>query len=98
MTKLFISQCMRGRSDEEILAEREAIIEKAKKLCTEEVEVLNSFFDDYTGSALYFLSKSLEMLSEADIAVFGPGWEKARGCRIEHQCCEDYEIPIIEFE
>lgn len=43
MKKLFISQPMRGRSDEEILNEREMLIAKAKERFGE-VEILDSFF------------------------------------------------------
>lgn len=34
--------------------------------------------------------------AKADVAVFAPGWQNARGCRIEHQCAEDYDIPMME--
>lgn len=97
MKKLFISQPMRGRADEEILAERENLIAKAKESFADDIEILDSYFADYNGNALGFLSKSIEVLSKADIVAFGAGWENARGCRIEHQCCEDYGIKTIEL-
>lgn len=28
--------------------------------------------------------------------LFASDWEQARGCRIEHQCAEEYEIEVIE--
>ena len=96
MKKLFISQPMRGRSDEEILKERENLIEKAKQKFNDEVEILDSFFSDYNGNALGFLGKSIEVLSHADVAVFGSGWDNARGCVIEHKCSEEYGIEIID--
>ena len=46
MKKLFISQPMRDKTDEEILAERERAIESAKKHLGEDVEVIDSFFKD----------------------------------------------------
>lgn len=97
MKKVFISQPMRGKSDKEILSERKALIEKVSTLDSD-IEVLDSFFDDYNGNALGFLGKSIELLSKADVACFGKGWESARGCVIEHQCCEAYGIKIIELE
>ena len=96
MKKLFISQPMRGRSDEEILKQRENLIEKAKQKFNDEVEILDSFFSDYNGNALGFLGKSIEVLSHADVAFFGSGWDNARGCVIEHKCCEEYGIEIID--
>ncbi len=95
MKKLFISQPMRGRTDVEILKERELLIEAAKREHGD-VEPLDSFFkfDPGNGAPLAFLGESLKRLAEADIAVFAPGWENARGCRIEHICCEEYGIKI----
>lgn len=40
--------------------------------------------------------ESIEFLAKADVAIFAPGWKDARGCRIEHQCAEDYGIPVME--
>lgn len=46
MKKLFISQPMRGKSDEEILAERKKAIELAQEMIGEPVEVIDSFFQE----------------------------------------------------
>ena len=37
-------------------------------------------------------------LSKADLAVFAPDWENSRGCRIERQCCNEYNICVCEIE
>ena len=98
MKKLFISQPMRGKTDEEILAERKKAIESAERNLGEPVEVIDSFFQHAPADArpLWFLGKSLELLSTADIAYFAKGWEDARGCRIENQCAIEYGIEVIE--
>lgn len=98
MKKLFISQPMRGKTDEEILAERKKAIESAERNLGEPVEVIDSFFQNTPADArpLWFLGKSLELLSTADIAYFAKGWEDARGCRIENQCASEYGIEVIE--
>lgn len=98
MKKLFISQPMRGKSDEEILAEREKAIKVAQELVGEPVEVIDSFFQSAPADArpLWFLGKSLELLSTADVAYFADGWQDARGCRIEHECAVEYGIDRIE--
>ena len=49
MVQLFISQPMRGRSDEEIAAEREYAKLAAERILKEEVEVIDSFFQDGDG-------------------------------------------------
>lgn len=98
MKKLFISQPMRGKSDAEILAERKKAIETAEKVIGEPVEVIDSFFEKAPVNAkpLWFLGKSLEFLADADVAYFAPGWEDARGCKIEHTCAVEYNINRIE--
>ena len=97
MTKVFISQPMNGKTDEEILAERNHMIDTVKEKYGNEVEILPSYFEDYDGNAIGFLGKSIEVLSHADIAVFGKGWDKARGCIIEHQVCKSYGVPTLEL-
>ena len=98
MKKLFISQPMKGKTNEEIKAEREKAIASVKGALGEDVEVIDNFFDiirSYDVRPLWFLGKSLQLLSTADIAYFAEGWEDARGCKIEHQCADEYGIPII---
>lgn len=103
--RLFISQPMRGKSDEEIESEREDLIAIAKAVYAGrgEVEVIDSFFkgglDVLAGAKapLYYLSKSLELLATADVAIFAKDWREARGCRIEHECADGYGIARIEL-
>ena len=98
MKKLFISQPMKDKTDEEILAVREKAIKSAKDYLGEEVEVIDSFFQDAPHDArpLWFLGKSLELLSTADVAYFAKDWEKYRGCKIENTCAIEYGIDVIE--
>lgn len=96
MKKLFISQPMRGKTDAEILAERDRAIKTVKeKFPDEEIEVLDSFFTDYNGKALEFIGKSIMLLAQADIVYFCQGWKDARGCKIEHQCAVEYGVEIV---
>lgn len=97
MKKLFISQPMRDKTDEEIKAEREKAIKVVENKLGEKVEVLDSFFEGapHDAKPLWFLAKSLELLAQADIAYFCKGWENYRGCRIEHICCVEYHINIV---
>ena len=97
MKKVFISQPMRGKTDQQIKDERKAIIKIANEKFGEDVEILDSYFEGFNGNALAFLAKSLEILSSADVAVFGKSWENARGCVIEHQCCVSYGIDTVEI-
>jgi hypothetical protein len=97
MKKLFISQPMRGKTNEEILAVREKAIASAERELGEKVEVIDSFFKDAPTEAkpLWYLAKALELLATADVAYFAKGWEEARGCRIENTCAIEYGIPLV---
>lgn len=98
MKKLFISQPMKDKTDAEILAVREQAIQSAKNLLDEDVEVIDSFFQDapHDAKPLWFLAKSLELLATADVVYFAKDWEKCRGCRIENTCAVEYGITVIE--
>ena len=98
MKKLFISQPMKDKTNDEISKEREKAIAAARKYLGEDVEVIDSFFKDapHDEKPLWFLGKSLELLSTADVAYFAKGWDSARGCKIEHDCAVAYNINIIE--
>ena len=85
MKKLFISQPMRGLTDEEIVITREEIRVRAEETIGESVELIDSFIEDYPGEIyksvpVWYLGKSIQLLSQADIAYFGGDRRNARGC------------------
>lgn len=97
--KIFISQPMRGKSDELIAAERKLIVERVKSMYGDDIEILDSFFNDYNTSNIKhppvaFLGKSLEVLAQADVAFFSSGWKLARGCRVEYDVARIYGIKV----
>ena len=97
--KLFISQPMKDKTNEEIKTEREKIIEAVTNKFGE-VEVIDSFFENapHDAKPLWFLGKSLELLSTADIAYFASDWNEYRGCKIEHTCALEYGIEVMHFD
>lgn len=100
MKKIFISQPMKDKADEVILAERKKAIEVAKFYFGDDFEVVDSFFQNapHDAKPLWFIGKSLELMAGADVVIFASGWQNARGCKIEHLCAEEYGIDIIELE
>lgn len=86
MIKLFISQPMNGRTDEEILAERERVAKDVQEVYEDEVEVIDSLFAD-DASPLELLGRSIQLMAGADLVYFARGWG---GCKIEHACAEEY--------
>ncbi len=105
--KAMISQPMAGKTEEEIVATRERAIAFLEK---GDYEVINTLFTDewYSDEAmkergvenipLCFLAKSLENMSLCNAAYFCKGWEKARGCLIEHEAAKAYGLGIIYEE
>ena len=102
--KAMLSQPMAGKTDEEIVATREKAIAALKD---KGYEIVNTLFTDEWYSKekmqergvvqipLCFLAKSLENMSLCHAAYFCKGWEKARGCRIEHEVAVAYGLDII---
>lgn len=93
MKKLFISQPMNGKTNEQILEERQ----KAISSFDDEVEVIDSFFKDAPRDAtpLWYLGESIKLLGDADVVYFCKDWEKYRGCTIEHECAVRYGKEIV---
>lgn len=98
--KLFISQPMGGLTKEEIMEQRNIAIIEAKNVVGDDVEVMETYFEDYNPSGgcrpLKHLAKSLELLADADVVYFAKGWEERRGCVIEHECCVQYGHAMIK--
>ena len=99
MKRIFISQPMKDKTDEQILKERERAVSAVKeKFNGEDVEVIDSFFQSapHDAKPLWFLGKSLELLSTADVAYFIGELKNYRGCKIENTCAKEYGIETIE--
>lgn len=105
--KAMLSQPMAGKSEEDIVATRERAI---KVLESKGYEIVNTLFTDEWYSQenmkkrgvvqipLCFLAKSLENMSLCHAAYFCKGWEKARGCRIEHEAAKEYGLTVLYEE
>ena len=105
--KAMLSQPMAGNTQEEIVATREKAIAALKE---KGYEIVNTLFTDewYSHKSmdergvvqipLCFLAKSLDNMSLCHAVYFCRGWEKARGCRIEHEAAVAYGLTIIYEE
>ncbi|MFR4578355.1 MAG: DUF4406 domain-containing protein [Clostridium fessum] len=107
MMKAMLSQPMAGKTDEEIIATREKAI---KALEARGYEIVNTLFIDewynrenmekrgVVQIPLCFLAKSLENMSLCHAVYFCKGWERARGCRLEHDAAVAYGLTVIYEE
>lgn len=105
--KAMLSQPMAGKTDEEIIATREKTI---KALEARGYEIVNTLFIDewynrenmekrgVVQIPLCFLAKSLENMSLCHAVYFCKGWERARGCRLEHDAAVAYGLTVIYEE
>jgi hypothetical protein len=102
-----LSQPMAGKTEDEIVSTRN----KAIKVLEEKgYQIVNTLFTDdwykkdqmeargVVQIPLCFLAKSLENMSLCHTAYFCKGWEKTRGCRIEHEAAVAYGLEIIYEE
>lgn len=96
MKKLFISQPMNGKSEEDIRKVRKIAVKQAKKVLGEDVEVLETYIDlGEDAKPLEYIGESIKILAKADIVFMCDDWHKYRGCYIEQLCATNYYIPII---
>lgn len=96
--RVFISQPMSGKNEEQILDERMKAADRVADIFhNEEVICVEGYMKDLPEDAneLYVLSKSLETMSKCDLVVFVKGYESARGCKIEHECAKQYGCNIL---
>lgn len=102
MLKVFISQPMGGKSDAEIRLVRRGAEEAVRYIfrgC--DCQMLQSYAGPAAGREsgrpqVRLLARAIDQLAEADVAYFCRGWKNARGCRIEHEICEEYGIQALE--
>lgn len=102
--KVFISQPMKNKTNDEILKDRECIktlaadfIKKSYGVKKGKIIFIDSFQKDKKGKPLYLLGESLKMLSEADIAFFPENYHVYRGCNIEYKCAKEYGIRVATY-
>lgn len=89
--KIMISQPMKGKTEEQIRAEREELV---KELESKGHEVIDTIFAEEPPKnadiGMWYLAKSIEAMSEVDGVVFMNGWENARGCVAEEYIARKY--------
>ena len=81
---------MKGKTNEQIREERAELV---KRLEEEGHEVVDTVFENAPADedvAIYMLSQSIRYIGKVDAVIFMPGWEKARGCKIEHNVAVEY--------
>lgn len=91
---------MVDKTDEQIMQEREHAINVIKERYqnVDDVEIIDSFIEHAPKDAkpLWYISKSIKFLCDADLAYFIGDWKKYRGCKAENYLAREYGIEVIE--
>lgn len=87
--------------------EHAAYIDKMKNLLKllldeDEIEVIDSRIDDfdfskYRRSDVALFGETIKLMASADLIVFAEGWERTRGCPIQHEIADELNLPYIEL-
>ena len=104
MKKVFISQLMKDKTDEEIITKRQELFELLQERFPEtEFQLLPSYLNleeedeapycvPVNNLSIWYLARSISFLSCADIVILEKEYWKGRGTRVEHEICEIYGL------
>ena len=96
MKKLFVSVPMKGRTDEEIMANIAKMKNIAEAYEGEALELIDSYINENppidNHQAIWYLAKALEKLSEADVFICIDDYWNWNGCAIEAETAARYGI------
>mgnify|MGYP000849696119 FL=1 len=95
--KIFISMGMKSKSTEQVRVEMKQAFDYIKGKLPE-AELIDSVIEGADKSialkgddmGLWYLGKSIQMLSEADIVFFVNNWVEFRGCSVERKVATEY--------
>lgn len=100
MKKLFISVPMKGRTEENIRKSMQKMHKTAEAVWEQELEVIPSYIEDKppesAKQALWYLGKSIQLLSEADFFV-GIEYGAYSGCDVERESAYKYGITMLSL-
>ena len=97
--KVFISQPMRDKTNEQIKYERTQAIKRIEeKYPNEDIEIIDSFFENapHDAKPLWFLGKSIQLMSAAHLVYFIGDWRNYRGCKAENYVAKAYGLEVME--
>ena len=98
---LFISMPMNGLPEETILKNQLMYRKRVESFTGEEFYLIDNVNKHIKGdpkdlrTRLKYLADSLSIMADADLVYFAPGWEDAKGCKIEYECAKAYGIKMI---
>ena len=103
--KIFISMPMKAKSTDQVRVEMNQAFELIK-IQMPEAELIDSIIDDADKNiaikgddvGIWYLGKSILLLSEASIVFFVNDWKENRGCSIEREVAEKYGKICVDIK
>ena len=94
MAVVFLSYPMNGKTEDEMSMMRNAMMTNydAVTKCT------NAYISNHEcnlPSRLECLGEAIKLMGKADIVLFHPDWDKARGCKVENYAAVTYEKGVL---
>ena len=100
--KLFVSLPMYGLNDDVVRRLMIDIKRSVENIFKREFDLIDTLIEEEPPDSVvhhnYYLGRSIQMLSMADICVFHHDWKNSPGCTVEHMVCDLYDIPYIELK
>ena len=100
MKRVFIANCTKNKSPEEIKLDVKSLEKESSNILQEGIRVIGN--NEYTKmgdssdrSSLKHVGETIYSLINADVVMFGKNWETDRECSLIHQTCLDYGMYII---
>lgn len=96
MAVVFLSYPMNGMSEDWMSMMRDGM----KKNYDAVTKCTNTYIHSHEcdcDTPLEYLGESLKFMSKADIVLFHPDWDKARGCKVENYAAVNYGKETLYF-
>lgn len=99
--KVAISQPMKGKSVEQLEQERADLVKLLSEKGYDVENTVFTFSDRLLENRFVFfclgkgLDRIISLITAMNVVVFTDGWEDSHGCRLEHDYCKAYGIPIL---
>ncbi len=96
--KVMLSHPMSGMSESDVMKLRKMMTEYLKARYGK-IEIIDNYHHKNVpenAGRLWHLGTSIRMMEEADAIFFCPGWQSAKGCKIEYAICKLYNLNIIK--
>ena len=94
--RVFLSTPMKDKRTSEINDRVVAVTKIVRKMFPSKMITvsLGKIPDATKRSPVKALGESIKAMDDFDLVIFDYGWQKARGCRIEHDVCTAYDKPF----